>query len=57
LYSSIDFRKGALKEMNSLFINKPSDFVVESIEGAVASVPHLKRLDGFPQVTKELFIH
>lgn len=43
--------------MNSLFINKPSDFVVESIEGAVASVTHLKRLDGFPQVTKEPFIH
>ena len=43
--------------MTNLFINKPNDFVVESIEGTVASVPHLKRLDGFPQVTEEYLMH
>lgn len=40
--------------MGSAFINKPKDFVVESIEGLVASVPHLQRLDGFPQVYRLL---
>ncbi len=37
--------------MVSYFINRPNDFVLESIEGAVASVPYLRRLDGFPEVT------
>ena len=36
--------------MARTLINKPDDFVLESIEGAVASIPHLRRLDGFPQV-------
>ena len=36
--------------MVSYFINRPNDFVLEAIEGAVASVPHLQRLDGFPEV-------
>ena len=37
--------------MISYFINRPNDSVLESIEGAVASVPYLRRLDGFPEVT------
>lgn len=37
--------------MVSYFINRPNDFVLEAIEGAVASVPYLQRLDGFPEVT------
>ena len=37
--------------MASYFINRPDDFVLESIEGAVASVPYLRRLDGFPEVS------
>ncbi len=36
--------------MNTVFLNKSNDFVVEAIEGAVACIPHLQRLDGFPQV-------
>ena len=40
--------------MSSYFINEPSDFVLESIEGAVASVPYLQRLDGFPEVLEDI---
>lgn len=31
-------------------LNKPQDAVCEMLEGLVASVPHLQRLDGFPEV-------
>ena len=37
--------------MISYLINKPGDFVLESIEGIVTSVPYLQCLDGFPEVT------
>lgn len=36
--------------MVTYFINRSSDFVLECLEGTVASVPYLKRLDGFPEV-------
>jgi hypothetical protein len=32
------------------FHNKAEDVVLEAVEGLVASVPHLQRLDGFPKV-------
>ena len=41
--------------MGSYFINKSSDFVLESIEGLVASVPYLQRLDSFPEVLADVF--
>ena len=34
----------------SSFYNNTEDVVLEALEGLVASVPHLNRLDGFPEV-------
>jgi len=30
-------------------LNKPEDAVTEMLDGLIASVPHLQRLDGFPE--------
>ena len=30
-------------------LNEPEDAVTEMLDGLVASVPHLQRLDGFPE--------
>ena len=35
--------------MKSL-LNRPEDVVLESLEGLVATVPHLQRLDGYPAI-------
>ena len=32
------------------FHNRAEDVVLDAVEGLVASVPHLQRLDGFPEV-------
>ena len=37
-------------------LNKPQDAVCEMLEGLVASVPHLQRLDGFPEARCEASI-
>ena len=34
----------------SYFHNKTDAIVLEAVEGLVTSVPHLQRLDGFPEV-------
>lgn len=36
------------------FVNDPKDAVIEMLEGMVATIPHLKRLDGFPEVRLSL---
>ena len=41
--------------MGGYFTNKTSDFFLESIEGLVASIPHLRHLNGFPEVSLTLF--
>jgi len=37
-------------------LNKPEDAVLEMLDGLVASVPHLQRLDGFPEASTALAV-
>ena len=37
-------------------LNKPEDAVLEMLDGLVASVPHLQRLDGFPEASNALAV-
>lgn len=37
-------------------LNTPEDAVLEMLDGLVASVPHLQRLDGFPEACTALAV-
>ena len=44
----------ATSTMPTKLLNEPKDAVEDMLDGLVASVSHLNRLDGFPEVHREL---